>query len=521
MHSETLPRLKAPRDHGALLSFPPLDDAGQLLADNEQLFSACSFDFDGPSLAVLRQMARHEALAAAQRYLVEAGEPIATWPAGRLLLAGHQPELFHPGVWVKNFALEGLARRHAATPLNVVVDNDTVKTTALRVPHEMQIASIAFDRAREAPYEQREVLDEALWASLPKRVEPLTRHWPFRPLLPRLWDEVQRHASRTRLLGERLARGRRAIERAWGLAPLEVPLSRLCQTTAFAWFAVHLLRNLPRFHADYNAAVQRYRERYGLRSPNHPAPDLARDGEWLEAPMWSWRAGQHRRQRLLARLHGDSISLRSEQDGWPALSGAADSQVEQFGRLEGEGYKVRTRALTTTLFCRVLLGDLFIHGIGGGKYDEVTDALFPAFYGARPPSYLVLSATLLLPLERHSDAATQWRALKRLQRDLVWNPQRHLDGSSGAAAAALVAQKRRWLDASTASHAQRTDRYRHLRAVNEQMQPLVRSQLEEVERRRAAAEQDWAIDKLRSSREYAFCLFPEDMLRGFLTPLAA
>ena len=45
--------------------------------------------------------------------------------ADSLLLAGHQPELFHPGVWVKNFALNGLARRHGATPLNLVVDNDT------------------------------------------------------------------------------------------------------------------------------------------------------------------------------------------------------------------------------------------------------------------------------------------------------------------------------------------------------------------------------------------------------------
>ncbi len=66
--------------------------------------------------------------------------------------------------------------------------------------------------------------------------------------------------------------------------------------------------------------------------------------------------------------------------------------------LEAEGFKVRTRALTTTLFARLFLADLFIHGIGGGKYDELTDAIVRRFYGFEPPRYLVLSATRWLPL---------------------------------------------------------------------------------------------------------------------------
>ena len=36
-------------------------------------------------------------------------------PDAPLLLAGHQPELAHPGVWVKNFALNGLARKLGGT----------------------------------------------------------------------------------------------------------------------------------------------------------------------------------------------------------------------------------------------------------------------------------------------------------------------------------------------------------------------------------------------------------------------
>ena len=65
---------------------------------------------------------------------------------------------------------------------------------------------------------------------------------------------------------------------------------------------------------------------------------------------------------------------------------------------ERQGQKVRSRALTNTLFARLFLADLFVHGIGGGKYDELTDDIIRRFYGCEPPAFLVLSATRLLPL---------------------------------------------------------------------------------------------------------------------------
>src|SRR5439155_1108164 len=214
----------------------------------------------------------------------------------------------------------------------------------------------------DTPCEDRAVEDAELFASLPARVEPFVRDWPFRPLLFAWWPEVLNQRKRTPLLGERLAAGRRSLERAWGLRPLDVPLSRVCRTEAFAWFAVHLLRELPRFHADYNAAVRAYRRRHGLRSPLHPAPDLAQDGAWLETPFWAWRTGAQRRQRLWAKAADGTIELRAGPVTWPTLQGDAARQVLQWRQQAAAGYKIRTRALTTTLFAPLVLGDLFLHG---------------------------------------------------------------------------------------------------------------------------------------------------------------
>src|SRR5262249_22030283 len=158
-----------------------------------------------------------------------------------------------PGVWVKNFALHGLAGRNGAAPLNLIVDNDTAKTTVLRVPTARgrgpassdepplyHVESVPFDTwGEEVPYEERAVRDEALFASLPERVRAATRDWGFEPLLPEYWREVLGQARRTRLLGERLTAARRALERRWGCHNLELPVSLLCQTESFAWFACH------------------------------------------------------------------------------------------------------------------------------------------------------------------------------------------------------------------------------------------------------------------------------------------
>ena len=110
-------------------------------------------------------------------------------------------------------------------------------------------------------------------------------------MLADFWTLVRREARRTPLLGECFAAARRTYERRWGCHNLELPVSVLCRTEPFAWFAAHLLAELPRFHAVYNDSVHAYRRRHGIRSRNHPVPDLAAEDDWLEAPFWGWRAG--------------------------------------------------------------------------------------------------------------------------------------------------------------------------------------------------------------------------------------
>lgn len=521
-------RLQAPRTPGSVLAEPPLGEVAACLRQNHRRLDHAECTILGRPLAELRKEARQAALAAARDYFRGAGEP---WPdfAGTesLLLAGHQPELFHPGVWVKNFALNALARQHGGIALNLVVDTDLVKTTDLKVPaweggrslgetspQAVHRVSVPFDHGRrDLPYEERRVQDEKLFAELPDRIGSLTPGWPFEPLLSEFWEDVGRAAARTELLGERLASARRSWERRWGCHNAEVPVSRLCQTETFAWFACHLLSEASRFHALYNDSVHQYRRRNGIKNRSHPVPDLARAGEWLEMPFWAWKASGGQRGRLMVRREGDALEIRLAGDVLAALPLRPDDAVAAWGKLAQAGIKLRSRALTTTLFARLFLGDVFAHGIGGAKYDEITDALIQGFYGVEPPEYLVLSATLLLPFPAYGARPEDVRRQAWRLRDLWWNPQRH--AALNGKLAPLAAEKQRLARSVPESAPERRERFRQLRAVTAELRALTSHQIEQVRAELEQARQQMHANAVLQRRDYAFPFYPAGMLRDF------
>ena len=524
MSGHTVPR--APVEDGAVVASPPLEQVPDLLAHNRRAQGA------GPSLlgrrwSELRDQACFSAVRAACAYLRENGEDHpAISPARPLVVAGHQPELFHPGVWVKSFALQGLARKHELTPLNLIVDNDAVKVTSIRVPAPPSaehpwphLTTVPFDRGgAEAPYEEQTIHDAALFADFAERVGVILRGWPLEPLLPDFWTEVRRQAERNPHLGNCFSVARRRLERRWGCHNLEVPLSALCRTPSFGWFACHLLAELPRFHAQYNERVGAYRRLHGIKSRNHPVPDLATDGDWLEAPLWAWRSGRPRRARLFARLRADRIELRAGTDAWPSLPWSPsnpEATVNAWQEMEPQGLKVRSRALTTTLYARLFLGDLFIHGIGGGKYDELTDELMAGFYHLTPPAFLILSATKLLPLPSSPVGPGDCRRLARLLRDVHYNPQRHL--ADGADMAVLVRQKQEWIERQPATKLERRQRFETIRRLSDQLRRPLQDRERDLRAGLERCKKQLEANAVVQRRDYAFCLYPEAVLRPFCT----
>jgi len=525
--------LHAPREDRSALVEPPLQQADSMVADNLRRRQQWSYDLQGRPLEQLARQARRELLREARRWTSSYRDvaPPVCGELDRVFLAGHQPQLFHPGVWFKNFALDWLSRSQQAVAVNLIVDSDTIKTNALRVPGgnaaEPRVVSLPLDRAGPiVPYEERRVLDRAVFADFGRLAAATIAPLVPDTLLGQFWPLAVERARKTENLGACLAQARHVLESAWGLNTLEVPQSRVCQSESFVWLVVHLLAQLPRFRQVYNEAVAEYRRVNRIRNLAHPVPDLGSVDGWLEAPFWIWTASDPRRRPLYALQQGDELRVGDREQlefCLPLTSdGLGTAAVSRLLELSGRGIKIRSRALVTTLWARLALGDVFLHGIGGAKYDQVTDALLSRFFGLKPPGYMVLSATLHLPVAPGHPPMPDEHAIDRQLRELAFHPERHLHepvGHNGRGEVErLVAEKEQWIRTpQTVENAR--ERYQALRRINAELAAWVAAERERLLRQQQQSREVAQREQVLTWREYAFCLYPEQPLREFLTGL--
>ncbi len=518
-------RWRAPRSDRAFLADPPLAQAEALVAGNRALRAAWNANGarDLP-WAALAQDARRELLLAAHAYSATYLDPAPQPTDGPLILAGHQPGMFHPGVWCKNFLISAIARAMRGTAINLVINTDTLRQPTLRVPAGDAQAphweSISFDEAtEEMPFEERRIVDVGNFDSFGERARQAMAGLAADSLLGKVWLQAVERAHATGNLGQALAESRHRLEREWGLATWEIPWSTVIELPTTRRLTGLLLADACRLRGHYNEAILAYRQVYHVRSRNHPAPLLELNGDWCEAPYRIWRAEAPRRQRLFVRRRENELQL-TDRAGWsatlPAPRDADDRRTAAaLEELARQGVKIRTRALATTLYARVLFADLFVHGIGGGLYDQVTDRWMQRAWGIAAPAYLVATATLYLPLVGVDKALSSPPPHAAL-RDLTYHPERFLpDHDLPREAFAAIEQKRHWI-ATAPTRENARERCRAIRGANEILQPW----LEEIRLRMTSeGEQEGrlrAAEQVARWREYGFPLYPEGTLRDFL-----
>jgi hypothetical protein len=339
-----------------------------------------------------------------------------------------------------------------------------------------------------------------------------------KPLVESLWPlTLERHPQQMNL-GLRLAQGRHALEAEWRNETLELPQSAVCQLPEFAWFVAHLLAHLPRFWSAYNDALAAYRLSHRQRSRAHPVPDLAETDGWLEAPFWIWSSDDPQRRPLFARQSGDELVVTDRHSRTIRLALTADrdatAAAEQLLDLSTRGAKIRTRALTTTLFARLMLSDLFLHGIGGAKYDQVTNQIAETFLGFPLPEFAAVSATLRLPIAPEHHEIPSGPSYTQQLRELRYHPERFIERNGPAAsdestqAREIIAAKRHWIEAPKTPDNART-RHLAIAAANEALQPFVANTRRQIERQCEKMRDLSRAESILGSRDYAFCLFPQ------------
>ncbi|NOY43268.1 MAG: hypothetical protein GXP26_15725 [Planctomycetes bacterium] len=520
---------RAPAESGQIFCDPAWGTLDERLAANSKLRANASHEIFGRSLVDLAKEARKSVLQSALAYTRSYADvddpPSSSTP---LVIAGHQPELVHTGVWLKNFAAAKLASRSGGIAINLVIDNDLCRSPSIRIPtgtiEHPRVETVAYDQiSEELPFEERQIEDRSLWKSFGKRAADTLKPLIADPLIASWWREtVLSHNSSH--LGTAIAQARHRTELDWGCKSLEIPQSLVCQTTPFRWFAVHLLANAAKVRSSYNDALAEYRHAHHLRNHAQPLPDLTEVDRWIETPFWIWTADNPQRRILFVQCKNSELLLTDLSDFAATLPISSESDpmraIEQLATWEGQGIKLRTRALATTMYARLLLADLFIHGIGGAKYDQVTDAICNRLFGFAPSPYATLSGTLRLPINHQPFSIRSQSELRTELREIAYHPEVEiaklsLDKSDQSKVDALKRKKSDWVH-TTQTPKNAAERHQNIVTANRDLQHWLAPRRMKLEHELTTSEQRIRANRLLESREYPFCLFPRETLQNFL-----
>lgn len=500
--------LRIPRECGALLAVPSLHEITELLITKGPI--------GGSSV---RQETRVETLRLAALHTAAMdGGTAPTFDAGHsLLVTGHQPEFYHPGIWIKNFMVDAICRQQRVTGLNLIADSDVPSSRAVELPAlidgHWHRRAVTLEGVRLGlPWETQPALDAKGWELL---LSEIGRVLPDQ--LRGQGDEFAACVGKTPSLfsavslADSLARARRAWESRCGpRAYLELPLSVLCNTSHFYRFVSQVLSRLEEFWGVHNACLAEYRAQHRIRSTANPVPDLRHRDQLWETPFWCMHANGAR-GGLFVEREGTSWSVQSKDTTFGRLhageEGRWPEQLHEMMRKESAG--IRPRAMTLTMFARLYLADMFLHGVGGARYERVSDAIMQRYFQIPVAPYAVASGTFCVQQLPPDGVDETPREIRRKLRDLHYNPQRFARESDDE----FIARKLNLIAAINKSGGAEKKLLAHeIEVVNGLLIASLRDTREELEQRESAADDAEAIRAVTQWRGYPYFLFDPRVL---------
>lgn len=451
-------QLNTPPNHGDVLVAPSPPQMAAAARANHRALGRANVRLLDSTLAACRRQTRQS--------LVGSDE-------GIVIVTGHQPAFIHPGVWAKHVVAMRLARALDGVAVNLVVDSDAAATTTLEAPgvseNGLHLRHIAFADVRSGlPYELFARQSDNEIADFEQGVREALGAGYETSMMPAFFRGVQGAKGDADWVDQSVA-GRRAVEAALKVEVIERRVSEVWCSPLLLEMIVHA----EAFAASYNRALSRYRQANRIRGAQRPIPDLHIDNERCETALWAYRPGEARRRLFVRQRKGECRMWADDVE----IGAARIDQLARCGGLETllsdcRGWRLRPRALSLTLWARLLLADLFIHGIGGAKYDRITDMIIEDYFGIAPPAMACVSATLHMDLPDPEVSEDTLRGLRHAARDLVYNPQRNLTGGDDLEVlvqerVALVQRSQTLRASDRANRRARAETSRRIREVNQ------------------------------------------------------
>lgn len=234
-----------PVRHGEVAIDPPRGEWPRLVQANRAAVAEWTFSVAGMPVAEFSQGVRGELVELAAVFSEKLG--VALREPGNadapIVMSGHQPDFYHPGVWAKVFALDRLAEQIGATAVDVMVDTDAFEAVSVTAPCMVptvarctqhlavggSVTSFAF-----APVPDSQKVSEFCGT-----VDQMLSSLPL-PEARQHFAQFVRHLTEARTdasnLGELVTIARRRFEAVAGTGYAELPLSHVVRSKGFSAF---------------------------------------------------------------------------------------------------------------------------------------------------------------------------------------------------------------------------------------------------------------------------------------------
>jgi hypothetical protein len=537
-----------PKNNREIFIKPAYDDIPGLIDLNKERFKSYGFDINGIPFSEFRERVRSETLKKAGEYTekikslcsklnIAGAENLPciddAYKSGKdIIETGHSPILAHLGVLIKYGLVNSIAKKAKAIGINMVVDNDVCHDGYLNIPDidglDSSVEKIEFlPGLYNLAFEEIRYTDSTQLTAFKESVLKVLHNPDMKKPFEDFINPVIKLSGETLQFTDLFTSARHAFLLRFGIGNLEVPVSHISETDPFLNFFLHITVNAKSFVDIYNAKLVEYRRLKKISSRANPLPDLMEKGYVVELPFWIWGEGESRKSLYASVADNSRISIICEDkivghfdfgEG-DNSSGNSSENLKRLRDLISNGIKIRPKAVVNTMYSRMFFSDLFVHGIGGAKYDLITDEIISEFFGVEPPAYAAVSATLHMPYKQFDASKEDITVLKHIIKDMEYNPDKYASGKimEDVGMKFMVSEKRELIAGEAHNSEEKHRTFDRLKELNTLMKEKIRPLIKEKEKELEDLERRLRYNSIVTDREYPFCIYPESMLEELFT----
>lgn len=393
MAIKTLKNLSVPDQRDCIFTRPDFKNWPFLLRKNRDLLAAVDN----------RNTSRSELVNTAAEYTNRIGLPIPHLKSATdIIVTGHQPNWHHCGIFAKNVITDRFARQVNGTAVQLVLDHD-ICNTSIFLPESDNDGLLLFrtisleKKHQDIPLESRPVPSKEQLRKFIDCVLKISKG----SFCSDIWHQELHHILESAVLCRNVADLitllQTRLNHAFGLEIIYLPVSLMSQSDSFIEFVCSVICDALSFVRIYNKAIKKKRQADNLK-PNQTIRILKTDylNNIIELPFWLV-SQTGKRGSLYVGINERSISIGTADKIVGTIDSSGDKKQQLLEILKKTKCVIRPKAVTLTLFTRLYLADLFVHGIGAGNYEYITDYLIKDYYRISKMDFGVATATMTLP----------------------------------------------------------------------------------------------------------------------------